>query len=162
MSLSAKLRRAPQRLVTGAYILNSGVSKLSADDEAAKGMHGMASGAYPFLAKVQPNVFIKGLAAGAVLGAVAALMPTGQDKDKKAKEIEKAAMRIKDKVAAHAKKLGKLTKTAYGKIVETTVAEYRGVKALSEDELAELREELKAGWTDVREMLQKKAPKRRS
>ena len=75
MSLSAKLRRAPQRLVTGAYILNSGVSKLSADDEAAKGMHGMASGAYPFLAKVQPNVFVKGLAAGEIAVGSALLLP---------------------------------------------------------------------------------------
>lgn len=107
--------------------------------------------------------FIKGLAAGAVLGAVAALMHTVQDKDKKAKELEKTAMRIKDKVAAHAKKLGKLTKAAYGKIVETTIAEYRGVKELSEDELMELRDELKASWTDVQQMLnKKKAPKRRS
>ncbi|MEY4744216.1 MAG: hypothetical protein RL272_161 [Candidatus Parcubacteria bacterium] len=106
--------------------------------------------------------FVKGLAAGAVLGAVAAMMHTVQDKDKKAKEIEKAAMRIKDKVAAHAKKLGKLTKAAYGKIVETTVAEYRGVKALSEDELSELRKELKAGWSDVRQMVARKSPKKRA
>lgn len=104
--------------------------------------------------------FVKGLAAGAVLGAVAAIMHTMQDRDKKAQELQKSAMRIKDKVAAHAKKLGKLTKTAYGKIVETTVAEYRGVKALSEDELSELRNELKAGWTDVQRMLNKKRPKK--
>ena len=100
--------------------------------------------------------FVKGLAAGAVLGAVAAIMHTMQDKDKKGQELQKTAMKIKDKVAAHAKKLGKLTKTAYGKIVETTVAEYRGVKALSEDELSELRSDLKAGWTDVQKMLNKK------
>lgn len=105
--------------------------------------------------------FVKGLAAGAVLGAVAAIMHTMQDKDKKAQELQKAAMRIKDKVASHAKRLGKLTKAAYGKIVETTVAEYRGVKALSEDELADLRDELKAGWTDVQEMLNKKKSKKR-
>lgn len=106
--------------------------------------------------------FIKGLAAGAVLGAVAALMHTVQDKDKKAKELEKVALRIKDKVAAHAKKLGKLTKAAYGKIVETTVAEYRGVKALSEEELDELREELKGSWSGVAEMMRKKPAKKRS
>lgn len=106
--------------------------------------------------------FIKGLAAGAVLGAVAALMHTVQDKDKKAKELEKVALRIKDKVAAHAKKLGKLTKVAYGKIVETTVAEYRGVKALSEEELDELRDELKGSWKGVQEMMSKKPSKKRS
>ena len=75
MSLSAKLRRAPQRLVTGAYILNSGVSKLSADDETAKGLHGMATGAYPFLGKVQPHVLVKGLAAGEIAVGGALLLP---------------------------------------------------------------------------------------
>src|SRR3954453_1942120 len=75
MSLSAKLRRAPQRLVTGAYILNSGVSKLSADDETAKGMHGMATGTYPFLGKVQPRVFVKGVAVGEIAVGSALLLP---------------------------------------------------------------------------------------
>jgi uncharacterized membrane protein YphA (DoxX/SURF4 family) len=75
MSLSAKLRRAPQRLVTGAYILNSGVSKLNADDEAAKGVHGMAVGTYPVLGKVQPNVFMKGLAVGEIAVGSLVLLP---------------------------------------------------------------------------------------
>ncbi len=47
MSMAAKLRRAPMRIATGAFILNSGLQKLSADDESAKGVHGMAAGAYP-------------------------------------------------------------------------------------------------------------------
>jgi uncharacterized membrane protein YphA (DoxX/SURF4 family) len=75
MSLSAKLRRAPQRVVTGAYILNSGVSKLSADDEAAKGMHGMASGTYPFLAKVQPGMLAKGIGAAEIAVGSVILLP---------------------------------------------------------------------------------------
>ncbi|HTM67700.1 MAG TPA: hypothetical protein VL426_00215 [Candidatus Binatia bacterium] len=103
--------------------------------------------------------FVKGLAAGAVLGAVAAMLHSMKDKDKAAKDIKKEAMRIKDKVAGHAKRLGKLSKTAYEKIVETTVAEFRGVKALSEDELSELKSELKAGWTDVKEMVEKRKKK---
>ena len=35
MSLAAKLRRAPLRLATGAFILNAGVGKLSADEGTA-------------------------------------------------------------------------------------------------------------------------------
>lgn len=100
--------------------------------------------------------FVKGLAAGAVLGAVAALLTSMTDKDKKAHELQDAAMRIRDKAAAHAKKLGKLTKAAYGKIVDTTMAEVRGVKALSEDELKELKAELKASWEDVSGMMKAK------
>jgi hypothetical protein len=47
MTLSAKLRRAPGRIVAGAFILNSGITKLKeSDDEAAKRTHGFAAGAY--------------------------------------------------------------------------------------------------------------------
>jgi len=55
MSLTAKLRRAPLRLATGAYILNTGIGKLSADEETAKQLHGMASGTYRFLGKMDPK-----------------------------------------------------------------------------------------------------------
>lgn len=102
------------------------------------------------------KAFVKGLAAGAVLGAVAAMLHSIKDKDKAAKDLQKAATRIKDKVSGHAKHLGKLSKAAYDKIVDTTVAEYRGVKALTEDELDELKKELKAGWSDVKSMVEKR------
>jgi hypothetical protein len=62
MSLSAKLRHAPLRLSTGAYILNSGIGKLSADEDSAKGMHGFASGAYPHLQHLDPKTFARALA----------------------------------------------------------------------------------------------------
>jgi hypothetical protein len=75
MSLSAKLRRAPLRAVTGAFILNTGISKLSADDDTANSLHGMATGTYPFFGKVQPKVFAKGLAAGEIAIGTALLLP---------------------------------------------------------------------------------------
>jgi hypothetical protein len=75
MSLSAKLRRAPQRLASGAYIVNSGVSKLNADEDTAKAMHGMAAGTYPVLAKVQPKLFVKGLAIGEIAVGSVVLLP---------------------------------------------------------------------------------------
>ena len=93
---------------------------------------------------------IKGLAAGAVLGAVAHLVLSMEHKDEKKAAIAKAADRIRRKVMAHAKSVGKLTKTAYGKIVDTTVAEFRGVKDLSEEELTELGSELKGSWDGVK------------
>jgi hypothetical protein len=98
---------------------------------------------------------VKGLAAGAVLAAVASLVVSMKDeKNKKAvKEMAKVAHGIKERVARHAKKLGKLSKTAYNKIVDTTVAEYRGVKALSESDLSEMKKELKESWGDVRQIL---------
>ena len=75
MSLSAKMRRAPLRAVSGAFILNSGLGKLKADEETAKGVHGMASGTYGFVGKVDPKLFVKGLGAGEVALGAAVLAP---------------------------------------------------------------------------------------
>jgi uncharacterized membrane protein YphA (DoxX/SURF4 family) len=75
MSLSAKLRRAPLRVVTGAYILNSGIGKLSADEDTAKAMHGMASGTYPFLGNVPSKTFATSLGIGEIALGSALLLP---------------------------------------------------------------------------------------
>lgn len=75
MSLAAKLRRAPGRVAAGAYILNSGLGKLKADEQTAAGVHGMATGAYPFLGKVQPPVFLRALATAEVAVGGALLFP---------------------------------------------------------------------------------------
>jgi hypothetical protein len=75
MSMSAKLRRAPTRLVTGAFILSSGVGKLGGDDDTAKGVHGMASNAYPIFEKIEPKLFLRILAGGEVALGAALLLP---------------------------------------------------------------------------------------
>jgi uncharacterized membrane protein YphA (DoxX/SURF4 family) len=75
MSVSAKLRRAPLRAVTGAYILNSGVGKLGADDDTSKTLHGFASGTYPFLGKMQPKAYAKALGVGEIAVGGALLLP---------------------------------------------------------------------------------------
>ncbi len=62
MSIAAKLRRAPLRAVTGAFILNSGLGKLKGDVPTATAIHGMAVGAYPVVSKLSPTVFLKVLA----------------------------------------------------------------------------------------------------
>jgi hypothetical protein len=46
--------------------LNTGIGKLSSDAEAAGRVHGMAAGAYPFLAKVDPPKFVRALAIGEI------------------------------------------------------------------------------------------------
>ncbi len=65
----------PLRAVTGAYILNSGLSKLGADEETAAGLHGMASGAYPFLEDLDAGTFTKVLACGEIALGGALLAP---------------------------------------------------------------------------------------
>jgi hypothetical protein len=75
MGLPMKLRHLPPRLATGAYILNSGLSKRNVDPGTAAGLHGMAAGSYPFLGKMQPEQFIKLLSAGELTLGAALLLP---------------------------------------------------------------------------------------
>ena len=80
MGLSVKLADMAPRVATGAFILNSGLGKRNVDPELAAGLHGMASGTYPFLGKMDPQQFAKLLSAGEIaLGAalLAPVVPTG-------------------------------------------------------------------------------------
>ena len=70
-----RLSHLPLRVATGAFILNAGLGKLSADDETAKGLHGMATGTYPFLQKAEPKVFVKGLAISEIVVGASLLSP---------------------------------------------------------------------------------------
>jgi hypothetical protein len=75
MSFSAKARRLPGRLAAGAFILNAGLGKWSADEETAARLHGMAAGAYPFLARLKPRDFARLLSAGEIAVGSALLLP---------------------------------------------------------------------------------------
>ena len=70
MGLPVKIADIAPRVATGAFILNSGLGKRTVDEGTAKGLHGMAAGAYPVLGKLEPQQFAKLLAAGEIaLGA---------------------------------------------------------------------------------------------
>ncbi|MFY7069237.1 hypothetical protein ACOQFV_25560 [Nocardiopsis changdeensis] len=75
MRLPTRISDIPLRLATGAFILNSGLSKRGADEETARGMHGMAAGTYPFLKDVDPTTFVKALSAGEIALGTALLVP---------------------------------------------------------------------------------------
>src|SRR3978361_836174 len=60
------------RLSAGAFILNSGLGKRSADEATAAGVHGFASGTYPFLKSMEPKQFVQVLST-AEIGVGAAL-----------------------------------------------------------------------------------------
>ena len=72
---SIRPRQLPSRIAAGAFILNSGIGKLSADEETAAGVHGFAVGAYPFLSKVKPKDFVRILAISEVALGAALLIP---------------------------------------------------------------------------------------
>ncbi|GEM_PF-324144 len=65
-----RMSHVPLRLAAGAFILNSGLSKLGMEHERAKHLHEMATVAYPMLKRVDPEPFGQALGAGEVaLGA---------------------------------------------------------------------------------------------
>jgi hypothetical protein len=75
MAISVKVRHLPPRIATGAFILNSGIGKLSADEAAAAQIHGFAAGTYPFLNKLKPRDFVRLLAATEITLGAALLIP---------------------------------------------------------------------------------------
>ncbi|WP_163505893.1 hypothetical protein [Fodinicola acaciae] len=75
MRFLARARHMPARIATGAFILNSGISKLNADEETAKQYHGMATGTYPFLSQLEPRQFTKLLANSEIALGAALLLP---------------------------------------------------------------------------------------
>jgi DoxX len=75
MGFAAKARRLPGRVTAGAFILNSGLGKWSADEETAARLHGMAVGTYPMLARLKPKAFARLLSAGEIALGSALLLP---------------------------------------------------------------------------------------
>ncbi len=75
MIFRVKARDLPGRIAAGGYILHTGLEKWHADEARAKGVHTMASGAFPFLKRIPPERFIRMLAAGEIAVGAALLAP---------------------------------------------------------------------------------------
>ncbi|WP_067182996.1 hypothetical protein [Microtetraspora niveoalba] len=75
MRFLVRPHQIPVRLATGLFMLNSGLGKASADEQTAAGLHGMASGTYPFLKDMDPMTFVKLLSKGEIALGVALLLP---------------------------------------------------------------------------------------
>lgn len=70
-----KAWHVPLRLATGAFILNSGLSKREARGESAEGLHEFATAGHPELEPVEPETFVKGLSTWEVSLGLALLLP---------------------------------------------------------------------------------------
>jgi hypothetical protein len=70
-----QLTHLPLRIATGAYILNSGLSKRALKGDAAEGMHAMAGGSLPLVKRMQPEQFARVLFAGETALGAALLIP---------------------------------------------------------------------------------------
>ncbi|HWC38562.1 MAG TPA: hypothetical protein VG476_08540, partial [Acidimicrobiales bacterium] len=78
--MAIRTSHLPLRAATGAFILNSGINHRDPDEETAKRTHAMAAQAYPFLQDMDPQTFVRLLAAGEIaLGAalVIPIVPSG-------------------------------------------------------------------------------------
>ena len=75
MNARKKVRQLPLRLSAGGYILNSGLSKWNADEVTAKELQGFAAATYPFLAKLDPQLFVKALSATEMAVGTAVFVP---------------------------------------------------------------------------------------
>jgi hypothetical protein len=69
------LSQVPERIVTGGYILHAGLEKWSASAEHAAAVHAMAAGAFPQFKSMEPEQFVKLLAAGEIATGAALLAP---------------------------------------------------------------------------------------
>ena len=70
-----QLAHLPLRIATGAFILNSGLSKRGLEGQAAEGLHAMAVGGLPPLRRIPPQQFARLLSASEIALGAALLVP---------------------------------------------------------------------------------------
>lgn len=75
MRLSIRAKTVPGRVVTGAYIVRSGLEKWRGDEERAARTHGPAANAFPLLKLVPPRRFLRLLGAAEIAAGTAVLNP---------------------------------------------------------------------------------------
>lgn len=75
MRFLARAHQMPVRLIVGAFVVNSGLSKLKAEQEEAEQYHGMAKTAYPFLESQDPGDFTRRLGTAEVALGAALMAP---------------------------------------------------------------------------------------
>jgi hypothetical protein len=62
-------------LAAGSFVVNSGLSKWGSDELTAKNLAGFAAGSYPFLGKLNPQLFVRALSASEIALGTALLVP---------------------------------------------------------------------------------------
>jgi hypothetical protein len=75
VGLPVKVADLAPRFATGAFILNSGLSKRAEDDATAAHLQAFAAGTYPFLNKLEPRLFARALSAAEMTIGTALLLP---------------------------------------------------------------------------------------
>lgn len=73
--MAATIMDMPLRLAIGAFVLNSARTKFEADQQTEEHLHKMASTAYPFLADIPTDKFIKMLGSAELALGTALVLP---------------------------------------------------------------------------------------
>lgn len=73
--MGISIANAALRLVSGAFILNSGINKLRIDEASAAGLQQMAANGVPQLGELEPAVFGKAVSFGEISLGSALLLP---------------------------------------------------------------------------------------
>lgn len=73
--MNLKPWHVPLRLASGAFILQSGLSKRGVEGEAAEGLHQFAAAGNPEVKALEPETFAKSLSAGEIVLGAALLLP---------------------------------------------------------------------------------------
>lgn len=75
MQLPLKSWHIPLRVASGAFILQSGLSKRGMEGESAEGLHEFATAGHPEIEPIEPETFAKGLSTTEILLGSALLVP---------------------------------------------------------------------------------------
>ncbi|MDT7588943.1 MAG: hypothetical protein QOE32_6493 [Pseudonocardiales bacterium] len=75
MAFRLKIHHWPSRLAVGAIVLDAGLGKRAADEQAAARLHSFASSAYPLMKRLDARTFTKLVAYGEVTLGAALLLP---------------------------------------------------------------------------------------
>ncbi len=78
---------------------------------------------------------------------------------KNRKKVATWATSVKKEVVKDLEKVGKVSKSAYDKSVDTVIKGYEGAKNIDQADLMELAGELKAGWDSVKTQLEEAGKK---
>lgn len=99
--------------------------------------------------------FLKGAALGALIASAAALLCAPQSGKKTRKDAEKFANAVLKKMLRQARSLSSLSKDAYEKMIDSSLADYSKGKKITSSYLNEMKDILSGHWNEVRKVLKK-------
>lgn len=94
---------------------------------------------------------VMGLMAGVVAGAIAGVLLAPKSGEETRKDLAELAQKMKEQVAAKLGQMSRVTKTAYGEVVDTVVKQYEDAKEITSMQAEELKKQLGESYDKVKE-----------